>query len=174
MDQELGFLGASPDGIVRGKTDVGLLEIKCPLSSDSVSELAAGRGFCLEATAKGLQLKRSHAYYSQVQMQLAVTQMKWADFVVFTSNGSSSSMHVERVHYDDGFWQQALEKVITFYKKFVSIKPFQHTSRRKKSLTLGRKKEKFRQRNWGSNPGPLALRTSALTTELSRHSRELR
>ena len=109
MDQELGFLGASPDGIVRGKTDVGLLEIKCPLSSDSVSELAAGRGFCLKATAKGLQLKRPRAYYSQVQMQLTVTQMKWADFVVFTSNGSSSSMHVERVHYDDGFWQQALE-----------------------------------------------------------------
>ena len=41
-------------------------------------------------------------------------------------------------------------------------------------MTLGRRKEKFRQRNWGSNPGPLALRTSALTTELSRHSRELR
>ena len=43
-----------------------------------------------------------------------------------------------------------------------------------KGLTLGRRKEKFRQRNWGSNPGPLALRASALTTELSRHSRELR
>ena len=49
------------------------------------------------------------------------------------------------------------------------IKPFQHTSRRKKGLTLGPRKEKFRQRNWGSNPGLLALRTSALTTELSRH-----
>ena len=55
-----------------------------------------------------------------------------------------------------------------------SIKPFQYTSRRKKALTLGPRKEKFRQRNLGSNPGPLALRTSALTTELSRHSRELR
>ena len=57
---------------------------------------------------------------------------------------------------------------------FLSIKPFQHTSRRKKALTLGWRKEKFRQRTWGSNPGPLALRVSALTTELSRHSRELR
>ena len=56
----------------------------------------------------------------------------------------------------------------------VSIKPFQHTSRRKKALTLGWRKEKFRQRNWGSNPGPFILRASALTTELSRHSRELR
>ena len=134
MDQELGFLGASPDGIVRGKTDVGLLEIKCPLSSDSVSELAAGRGFCLKATAKGLQLKRPRAYYSQVQMQLTVTQMKWADFVVFTSNGSSSSMHVERVHYDDGFWQQALEKVITFYKKFVVLELVTRRVQRKAKL----------------------------------------
>ena len=50
-----------------------------------------------------------------------------------------------------------------------SIKPFKHTSPRKKALTLGRRKEKFRQRNWGSNPGPLVLRTSALTTELSCH-----
>ena len=55
-----------------------------------------------------------------------------------------------------------------------SIKPFQHTSRRKKALTLEWRKEKFRQRNWGSNPGSLVLRTSALTTELSRHSREPR
>ena len=31
-------------------------------------------------------------------------------------------------------------------------------------------KEKFRQRNWGSNPGHLVLRTSTLTTELSHHS----
>ena len=58
-----------------------------------------------------------------------------------------------------------------FFKFYQLIKPFQHTSRRKKALTLGRRKEK---RNWGSNPGPLVLRTSALTTELSCHSRELR
>ena len=42
-----------------------------------------------------------------------------------------------------------------------SIKPFQCTSRRKKALTLGRRKEKFRQRNWGLNPGPLACPIAA-------------
>ena len=48
----------------------------------------------------------------------------------------------------------------------------QHTSRKKESTDIGtEERKKFRQRNWGSNPGPLVFRTSALTTELSRRSR---
>ena len=50
----------------------------------------------------------------------------------------------------------------------------QNTSRKKESTDIGtEERTKFRQCNWGSNPGPLLLRTSALTTELSPHSREL-
>ena len=44
------------------------------------------------------------------------------------------------------------------------IKPFKHTSLRKKALTLGRRKEKFRPRNWGSNP-----RASRFAHECSNH-----
>ena len=83
---------------------------------------------------KGCSSKDHMHTTAKYKMQLAVTQMKWANFVVFTSHGSSSSMHVERVHYDDGFWQQALEKVITFYKKFVVLELVTRRVQRKAKL----------------------------------------
>ena len=51
-----------------------------------------------------------------------------------------------------------------------SIAPFQHTSQRKKALTLGRRDEKIQAAQLGIEPRSLVLRTSALSTELSRHS----
>ena len=50
-----------------------------------------------------------------------------------------------------------------------------HTStpvERKKALTLGRRYEKIQAAQLGIEPRSLVLRTSALTTELSRHSCE--
>ena len=48
----------------------------------------------------------------------------------------------------------------------------QPTSQKKESTDIRTEEgKKFRQRNWVSKPRPLVLRTSALTTELSRRSR---
>ena len=47
---------------------------------------------------------------------------------------------------------------------------FSHRS--KEGTDIGtEKRKKFRQRDWGLNPGPLVMRTSALTAELSRCNR---
>ena len=51
------------------------------------------------------------------------------------------------------------------YKKTFSFHPS------KESTDIGTEKpKKFRQREWGSNPVPLVMRTSALTAELSCRS----
>ena len=42
---------------------------------------------------------------------------------------------------------------------------------RKKTVKSERRNGKFRQRNWESNVGPLVMRTSSLTTELTPHIR---
>ena len=51
VDAELGFLGVSPDGIVRDEAAVdthGVLEIKCPMGTVSVETLASqDKSFCL-------------------------------------------------------------------------------------------------------------------------------
>ena len=50
-------------------------------------------------------------------------------------------------------------------------KPF-FFHRLKESTDIGtEKRKKFGQRDWGSNPGPLVMRASALAAELSRRSR---
>lgn len=70
------FVGASPDGYVSCSCcGTGIIEIKCPFCKGiSVNEATNQTGFCLEKDEAGtLRLKRDHAYYYQVQMQLFVT-----------------------------------------------------------------------------------------------------
>ncbi len=115
------FLGASPDAYVHEMDAVeqfGLAEIKCPYKYRDLSpeDAAKNSDFCCTlgtlAGRKTLHLKRSHQYYSQVQGQLAITQRRWCDFVIYTNQGIS----VERISFDSEFWlDQLLLKLINFY-----------------------------------------------------------
>ena len=72
------FIGASPDGYVSCSCCGSVvIEIKCPFSVKdcSVNEAANSVAhFCLKKDVQGkIRLKRDHAYYYQVQMQLFVT-----------------------------------------------------------------------------------------------------
>ena len=73
------FLGASPDGAVYDPSSIrhpfGFLEIKCPFMARNISPQEAGTNprFCCTTDQNGhLLLKESHAYYAQVQGQMAV------------------------------------------------------------------------------------------------------
>ena len=59
-----------------------------------------------------IELKRTHSYYAQVQGQMAITERKWCDFVIYTSKGIS----IERIRFDEEFWKNTLlPKLINFY-----------------------------------------------------------
>ena len=116
------FLGASPDSYVFDPSSViqfGLVEIKCPYKyRERTPEVASQEtDFCcrLHPQSDGtntVELKRTHAYYCQVQGQLAITERKWCDFVVFTKKEIS----VERIQYDSDFWEnELLPKLTSFY-----------------------------------------------------------
>ena len=60
---------------------------------------------CLLLSCLTLQLKRRHQYYVQVQGQMAITERKWCDFIVYTTKGIS----VERVLFDPDFWNNGLQ-----------------------------------------------------------------
>ena len=74
------FLGASPDGAVFDPSNAlqpfGFLEVKCPYSARMITptDACAGSGFCctLDQCTRQLQLKEKHAYYAQVQGQMAI------------------------------------------------------------------------------------------------------
>ena len=107
-----GYLGATPDGLVMANGDIqGCIEIKCPFSArnKSVAEACSLSSFFCKKEENGtIKLKRNHNYYYQIQGQLAVLNLPWCDFIVWTKE--------ERVDADSKFWnQQCLPKLQAFY-----------------------------------------------------------
>lgn len=101
-------LGASPDGRVYDPSEsppFGLVEVKCSTKND-VSQVAH-----LKVQDGHASLRRSHAYYWQVQGQMAVTGLQWCDFVTDTL----STITVERVWRDESFIKQMKAKLDIFY-----------------------------------------------------------
>ncbi|KAG0412543.1 hypothetical protein HPB47_010302 [Ixodes persulcatus] len=117
------FLGASPDGLVREAGEDGLLEVKCPKSKAGMTprEACADKKFCSLFVNGEATLKTDHAYYYQVQGQLAVTGCQWCDFVIYTNNKTlAKSLAVERIYFDPNFWQTLiLPGLLYFYKRAV-------------------------------------------------------
>ncbi|KAK7136687.1 hypothetical protein R3I93_016893 [Phoxinus phoxinus] len=114
------WLGASPDGVVFDPTDnpqFGLVEIKCPNVKNIVDckYLQMDHGF--------LTLKKSHAYYYQVQGQLLVSGMQWCDFMVW----AQEDYFIQRIYSDTSVHKVIREKVDYFYfytymPKYLSMK----------------------------------------------------
>lgn len=126
LHPEMAFLGASADGLVTFRTadacSCGCLEIKCPFSIDGnstvhltpleIAECYASK-FCLVKGEDGEHhLNKSHAYFAQVQGEMAIMGLEWCDFVVF----SGGDVVVDRVWFDPDFWQiTLLPKLRSFY-----------------------------------------------------------
>ena len=101
-------LGASPDGLIACDCcGLGCLEIKCPYcSKDSLPESAN----FIDDDSK---LKKSHAYYYQVQMQIYLHKVQFCDFVVWTTKG----IRVERIVAEqEEFFTDVIADVNEFYK----------------------------------------------------------
>lgn len=84
----------------------GLVEIKCPYSmyDKTIQEVCQKPNFCCEICNATPSLKLDHEYYYQIQGQLAITGAEWCDFVVWLGNGPDQ-IHVQRITYDDVFWE---------------------------------------------------------------------
>ncbi|CAN7949956.1 unnamed protein product [Ixodes hexagonus] len=105
------FIAASPDRIVVKDNEEGLLEVKCPRSKIGMTPVEAcqDRKFCCKDVAGSVHLKKTHAYYYQVQGQMAVTGHKWCDFVFWTNNGTAArSTHIETIAFDEKFAKREL------------------------------------------------------------------
>lgn len=130
IDARRSWLAASPDGIVTDGKDgpwLFCLEVKCPYKHRNSRVEDACRddpAFCLYIQDQAqrrpgeppvYRLKTSHSYYTQVQVQLAVTGLQRADFVVFTLK----EVAIVPVNFDPELWEETVSKLETFYKKAV-------------------------------------------------------
>lgn len=88
VNPEFPFLGATPDGIVCDEGTSGIIEIKSPSTArDMTIEESLSlslSNFCLHKTDDKISLKKSRAYYFQVQGQLMITGVTFCDFFVYT------------------------------------------------------------------------------------------
>lgn len=126
VNPEAPWLGASPDGSIYDPAEVnsrGILEIKCPYSlrDKSLHDLHAAE-FCSDITENGPVLKRDHIYYCQVLGQMAISQVTWADFVVY----SKQFILIERIRFSNEDWKKMKMRLDNFY--FSDFLPFLETT----------------------------------------------
>lgn len=102
------WLGASPDGLIFDPSEpcqFGLIEIKCPNVKSYVD--------CpyLQMKSGKLELKKTHAYYWQVQGQMLITGMNWCDFVV----SAEEDILIQRIYTDSSVMDSIREKVDRYF-----------------------------------------------------------
>ena len=113
------FLGASPDSHVKCSCcGEGVVEVKCPhCAKDNTLEIIANESkqFCLQKDKSGsLHLANDHAYYYQIQLQMAATKTNYCDFVVWSPD--SSDLYIERIKFNEEFFEESVVKAAHFYK----------------------------------------------------------
>ncbi len=114
MHSSYTHIGASPDSIATcsccGK---GVIEVKCPFNCQRMTflEAAANSSFFMEENYGKFTLKKDHAYYYQMQMQMKVCETSYGDFVVWRAE----ELLIERIQYNETFCMEALEKATKFF-----------------------------------------------------------
>ena len=115
IDEDLPFLGATPDGLIG---EDGVLEVKCPASAKELTpEEAILKGkvrFWSVNKEKDeiIGVNKNHDFYFQIQGQLHITQRKFCLFVLWTPRGLLDE-YIER---DDKFWKEMMQpKLTAFY-----------------------------------------------------------
>lgn len=122
--QDHPYIGASPDGLVDCECHPpGLIEIKCPhsLKDTDIQTVTRELLYHLVEGDANRELKHTSPFYTQVQVQMAVTGRQWCDFVIFTE-GAAPYISITRVEFDLSFWQKALPKLSTFFKTCIEPK----------------------------------------------------
>lgn len=113
-------LGASPDRLICCSCcGTGCVEIKCPYvlqqENLTISDFTERKNSYLEENAGQITIKKNHAYFYQVQLQMYVTKRKFCDFVVW----SPKEMFIERIKIDEAFLQVNIEKALDFHQKVI-------------------------------------------------------
>ena len=125
-----GFLAASPDGIItESNGEKGLLEVKAlpswtdilPFDAYKIPKYPVKMS---TLTVNGInrkapRLKKTHAHYHQVQLQLYCCShfAKFVDYVILHVN--VGKVHVERIFPDEEWQMTMLSKLQDFYKEKV-------------------------------------------------------
>lgn len=114
VDDELFFLGASPDGLIGEDT---IVEIKCPSSAFHMNPndaIRAGKIQLLAYQDQNIEIKKNVSWYYQIQGQLHVTKRNTCLFAFWT--GEEHNLKTIYINRDDTFWKENMgNKLTKFY-----------------------------------------------------------
>ena len=108
LSQTYPYLCASPDGVRKcGCHGDILVEVKCPFSLNGQDPMVkfGDSNFCIDISGN---LKQSHRYYSQIQLQLELAQMNTCDQVIYTS--VPDKMYLTSASKDEDFCSHIINK----------------------------------------------------------------
>ena len=126
------YLGASADGI--GSCDCHedrVVEIKCTYKHRDQTVFQAARGdngFFITTDGK---LKRSHRYFSQVQLEMLANGKRFCDFVVFTNAGLHN---IDSIPFDQQFCDEIVESCDSFFYQYLLPEIVSHQILKTKSF----------------------------------------
>ena len=113
LSQVYPYLGASPDGVRNcGCHGDILVEVKCPFALKGQDPMVkfGDSNFCIDISGN---LKTTHRYYSQIQLQLELAQMSTCDLVIYT--GVPDKLYVTSVAKDEDFCERMITKSTQFF-----------------------------------------------------------
>jgi putative phage-type endonuclease len=107
------YWGVSPDGLVG---DDGLIEIKCP---DKMywKLMAVEKSGEAKYNENNVPLHVFSSHYDQMQMQMAILDCKWCDYVVFSL--AENMFYVERIDFNKAHWEEMMVKMTKFVDKYL-------------------------------------------------------
>ena len=77
---------------------------------------------CFTVADDKCELKRSHDYHYQIQMQLLVTEKKFCDFILYAENGPVS---IERIFRDELLTDEILKLLTLFLMSVIAPEIFE-------------------------------------------------
>jgi hypothetical protein len=120
ISEQVGFIGATPDGIVSCDCHGSrLVEIKCPTSLEGTSDFQKLPYLCGSGDHVQLISCSTYGYIEQVHTQMACTGIHNTDFVVWSCPGTFT---VTNVLFDVLFWSQLLVRATTFFTNYIAPK----------------------------------------------------
>ena len=115
-DEQNYALGASPDGKVSLNDSYGILEVKFSgeyknVDPKDVCFISKNPWIRYCKNSKEITIRKTHSYYDQIQMQLALTCQSFCDFIFYTNKG----MVIDLVEFDECAWNTLSKRVLKFY-----------------------------------------------------------
>ena len=93
-----------------------ILEVKCSEEYKNVDTKYVcfiSKNPCISycKNSKKITICKTHSYYDQIQMQLALTCQSFCDFIFYTNKG----ILIDRVEFDESAWNKLSKRVLKFY-----------------------------------------------------------